>query len=308
MKAVLMVLLMCLPWSVNAGQDDDAWQYQSYKQSKRLPDLHHAVDVKLLPGMAPPKGFALKTGRLLQCKTCHGLDKMDEIPYDQVAIEDPKFLQGGPYQDIEKFCYQCHSDKDNQRPNIHVMVGEKGAIKEQNCLYCHEQVNLRRQEPRQLADVNLRLPIEDVCLGCHLKTPHLNAAEHQEAKPKDKMKKHMQTSIQKHGIILPLSQDGKVICVSCHAPHPPLGVIDGYKNPAGKQIKADLEKIKKGIEYTKHSWDQVYQDDKQQRLADLAFTSGEQYQLSYQRIKTEVLLRLPAKDGSLCLSCHEFER
>jgi len=27
----------------------------------------------------------------------------------------------------------------------------------------------------------------------------------------------------------------------------------------------------------------------------------------YQRLKNEVLLRLPAKDGTLCLSCHEFE-
>ncbi len=308
MRVILILMGLLLSGLVSAEQDPDAWQYQSYKISKRLPDLHHAVDVKLLDTMKPPTEFVLKEGRVLQCKTCHGLNKMDEIPYDKVEVDDPKFLRGGPYEDFEKFCYQCHSDKDNERPNIHVMLDKDGAIKEQNCLYCHEEVNLRRQEPRKLSEVKLRLPIEDVCLGCHLKSPHLNAAEHQEAKPKDKMKKHMKESMRKHGIILPLSKEGKVICVSCHSPHPALGVIDGYKNPAGKQVRADIKQVEKGIEYSKHSWTHVFQADKQQRLDDLAFATGERYQLSYQRIKNEILLRLPAKDGSLCLSCHEFER
>ncbi|MEQ1529704.1 MAG: hypothetical protein ABL925_10330, partial [Methylococcales bacterium] len=308
MRLVFIFLGLMLSWTVFAEQDEYAWQYQSYKQSKRLPDLHHAVDIKLLDTMRPPVEFQLKTGRLLQCKTCHGLDKMDEIPYDKVDLADPKFLRGGPYEDFEKFCYQCHAKKENERPNIHVLIDEKGALKEQNCLYCHQEVNLNRNQPRPLTEVNLRLPIENVCLGCHLKTPHLNALEHQEAKPKDKMKKHMKKSATKHGIILPLAADGKVICVSCHSPHPALGVIDGYKNPAGKQVKADIEQVKKGIEYSKHSWETVFKDDKQQRLDDLAFAGGEHYQLSYQRIKSEVLLRLPAKNGSLCLSCHEFER
>jgi nitrate/TMAO reductase-like tetraheme cytochrome c subunit len=290
-------------WGTCVAGDDD-WQIQSYKQSKRLPDLHHAVDIKLLDPMTPPKSFVLKTGHLLQCKTCHGLEKMDEIPYDKVNKNDPAFLRGGPYRNFEAFCYQCHSKKDNEQPNIHVMLEKNGDIKKQNCLYCHEEVNEQRDKPREQSALKLRLPIEDVCLGCHLKTPHLNALEHQEAKPKDEMKKHMKAEAQKHGIILPLANSGKVICVSCHTPHPD-GVINGKKNPAGTQVKGDVEK---GVEYSKHSWNLIYQADKQERLAMLGLLNEEFYELPYQRIKSEVLLRLPAKDGELCLSCHEFER
>ncbi|NOU12566.1 MAG: hypothetical protein HOO92_01175 [Methylococcaceae bacterium] len=304
MKLVLSLwVLLLMPWTISLAGEDD-WQRQSYKQSKRLPDLHHAVDVKLLEAMMPPEDFVLKTGRLLQCKTCHGLEKMDEIPYDKVNKDAPDFLRGGPYPDFEAFCYQCHNKKDNERPNIHVMLEKNGEIKKQNCLYCHEEVNEQREKPRKPADLKLRLPIENVCLGCHLKTPHLNAPEHQEAKPKDEMKKHMKVEAEKHGITLPLSNAGKVMCVSCHSPHPD-GVIDGKKNPAGRQVLGDVEK---GVEYVKHSWDQVYQADKQERLTLLEQTTRERVELPYKRIKSEVLLRLPAKNGQLCLSCHEFDR
>jgi hypothetical protein len=304
MRILFLLIALLLPWIAGAEEDESAWQYQSYKQSKRLPDLHHAVDIKLLANMRPPLEFELKEGRILQCKTCHGLNNMDEIPYDQVDVTDPKFLRGGPYEDFEKFCYQCHSKKENDRPNIHLMLDESGDIKKDHCLYCHQEVNEKRDQPRQLAVTKLRLPIEDVCLGCHLKTPHMNAVEHQEAKPKQKMKQHMQDSARKQGIILPLAADGKVMCVSCHSPHPE-GVINAASNSAGKQIKGDVEK---GIEYSKHSWDQVYQADKAQRLEDMEIATGELYPLAYERIKSEVLLRLPAKDGKLCLSCHEFDR
>lgn len=307
MKIAVLLLGLWFSWAVQAAQtvqDDDAWMYQSYKQSKRLPDLHHAVDVKLLPEMKPPVEFELKTGRILQCKTCHGLKQMDEIAYDKVNLDDPAFLRGGPYQDLESFCYQCHSKKEHERPNIHVMLDENGAIKEENCLYCHVEVNRHREKPRRIQDTNLRLPVSEVCLGCHLKTPHLNALEHLAVKPKDNMKKHIQDTEKKHGILIPMGSDGKVTCVSCHSPHPE-GVITSLTNPAGKQVKGDVEK---GIEYSKHSWDRVYQADKKDRLEQMALTHGERYAMAYERIKTEVLLRLPAKNGELCLGCHEFDR
>ena len=303
MRFLLLVWLLLLPWTYCVAGEDD-WQTQSYKQSKRLPDLHHAVDIKLLASMHPPAEFELKTGRLLQCKTCHGLEKMAEIPYNKVDKNEPVFLRGGPYHDFEAFCYQCHAKKDNERPNIHVMLEKNGDIKKQNCLYCHEEVNEQRDKPRTTSTLKLRLPIEGVCFGCHLKTPHLNALEHLEAKAKDEMKKHIKEQAKKHGIILPLSKDSKVMCVSCHSPHPE-GVISGKKNPAGQQIKGDVEK---GIEYSKHAWNTVYQTDKQDRLEQLGRLNKMWLEVPYQRIKSEVLLRLPAKNGKLCLSCHEFER
>jgi hypothetical protein len=79
MRFWLLLWALYLPWSWCAAGDDD-WQKQSYKQSKRLPDLHHAVDIKLLDAMHPPAEFELKTGHLLQCKTCHGLKKWMKSP------------------------------------------------------------------------------------------------------------------------------------------------------------------------------------------------------------------------------------
>ena len=86
MSNILLVFLTFITLAVRA---DDDWQYQSYKQSKRLPDLHHAVDIEILQAMQPPPEFELKDGKFLQCKTCHGLERMDEIQYDKVNKDDP---------------------------------------------------------------------------------------------------------------------------------------------------------------------------------------------------------------------------
>jgi len=283
---------------------DDDWQYQSYKQSKRLPDLHHAVDVEILEAMNPPSEFELKEGRFLQCKTCHGLEQMDEIQYDKVDKNDIKFLRGGPYRQLTDFCFQCHEKDEHERPNIHVLLNEQGEIEKNNCLYCHEVVHKERDKPREVEELKLRIPADTLCFACHLKTPHLNAAEHLEAKPEEEMKKHMQQEMEKNGVILPLSKDGKVTCISCHSPHPE-GVIDADKNPAGKQVSGD---VKEGVKYKEHRWQEIVRQDKADRLEDYALTFGDLYELPYGRIEKEVLLRRPAKNGALCLSCHQFER
>lgn len=297
--AIFFLLTISLAW---ADDDPDAWQHQSYQQSKRLPDLHHAVDVKLLDGMEPPLEFELKDGKLA-CKTCHGLENMADTAYDKIDKKAANFLRGGLYPKLQTFCFNCHNKKDHERPNIHEMLDDSGEIKKHNCLYCHEEVHEKRDQRLESSQLKLRLPPEKLCFGCHLKSPHLNAVEHQGAKPKEKMKKHMQQKADDYGVILPLAEDGKVTCISCHSPHPQGVMREG--NPAGAQVSGD---VKKGVAYDKHSWDQVYRDDKRDRLDYLAMMGGESYQLDYQRLKTEVLLRLPAKDGSLCLSCHQFER
>ncbi|MEY2666492.1 MAG: hypothetical protein RLZZ384_663, partial [Pseudomonadota bacterium] len=45
-----LVMFSCLVFADESNQ----WRMQSYAQSKHLPDLHHAVDVKLLENMNPP--------------------------------------------------------------------------------------------------------------------------------------------------------------------------------------------------------------------------------------------------------------
>lgn len=301
MRNILLVFLAVIAVAVRA---DDDWQYQSYKQSKRLPDLHHAVDIEILQAMQPPAEFELKDGKFLQCKTCHGLERMDEIQYDKVNKDDPEFLRGGPYRQLTDFCFQCHEKDEHERPNIHVLLNEQGEIEKNNCLYCHEVVHKDREKPREVEELKLRIPADKLCFACHLKTPHLNAAEHLEAEPEEEMKKHMQEETRKNGIILPLSKEGKVTCISCHSPHPE-GVIDADKNPAGKQVSGD---VKEGVKYKEHPWQEIVRKDKADRLEDYALKYGALYELPYGRIDKEVLLRRPAKNGALCLSCHQFDK
>lgn len=303
MKIWFFLFLIC---NFAFADESTDWQTQSYKQSKHLPDLHHVVDVKLLDEMQPPAEFVLKEDRKIGCKTCHGLEKIAETPYDKIDKKAPDFLRKDGYKKLETFCSNCHDKKAHERPNIHLMQNDDGTIKKENCLFCHSEINEQREKLRLLVDTHLRLPPEKVCLGCHLKTPHFNAVEHTDANLKTleqskssakNMKARLKKTETEQGVHLPLSENDEVLCLTCHSPHAK-GVL-GEKNPASNQVNGD---IKKGVEYEKHSWSEVMEADKRERLEKIGNVLP-----SYQRLKNEVLLRLPAKDGTLCLSCHEFE-
>jgi hypothetical protein len=75
--------------------------------------------------------------------------------------------------------------------------------------------------------------------------------------------------------------------------------------PAGKQVED--APLKEGVSYQPHPWSTIFAEDKKERLKELAEASGQTLSLEYQRIKTEVLLRLTAKNGELCLACHKFK-
>jgi len=277
----------------------------SYESTKKLPPLHHAVDIPYPDDWRQPDELPLSTERKLECRTCHGLKNMERRLYEGIDTKAKDFLRGGPYPRLERFCYRCHDPEEFERPNIHIMLDDKGELREDHCTYCHEELHKERDRPLERSEYKLRLPPEKLCYGCHLKTPHFNALEHQASKPKEKMRKHLREAAERQGILLPLSESGTVMCATCHTPHQ-YGVIDPGRNPAGKQV--DNHDLEEGVRYRDHPWNRVVREDKQRRLAVLNRETGEQFNLDYRRIDREVLLRLPARDGSLCLSCHEFER
>ena len=301
MRRLILVFLL-LTIGLTAAVADDK---PTYRKTKQLPDLHHAVGLLLEEDMKTPRDWPLDDDKRLQCPTCHGQKNMEDKPFDDVDKKAADFLRGGPYDHLEDFCAQCHDPKKHERPNIHLMLKADGNIDEQHCTYCHQEVQEQRNQPHQRDDWKLRLPPEKLCYGCHLKTPHLNALQHQATKPNDRIKKRMKESVEKSGAFLPLSEDGKVMCVTCHSPHPP-GVIDPARNPAGKQIQtAD---VKEGTHYRDSAWNRIVQQDKQRRLDEMKEKTGESLTLTYRRIDKEVLLRQPARNGKLCLSCHDFDR
>ncbi len=284
--------------SFNAG----GFEYINKEGEKReMPELHHILDVELLDTMKPPKEFELGENRTLQCTTCHGIKAIETIPIDEVDKEDENFLRGGRYRKLTDFCYNCHQKKANTRNNIHILLDENDQIIEHKCKYCHEEVQ-DQNEAKTIDEVKLRLPAEILCYGCHLRTPHLNSIDHLVVL-KDKKLAQWKLTTQEKKIYMPLTKEGKIMCVTCHAPHQK-GVLKASL-PSAKQVE-DVA-LKEGILYKKHPWAEVYAADKKTRLEAFNQKTGENLRLEYKRIKAEVLLRLPAKNGELCLSCHTFD-
>lgn len=272
-------------------------------ESEEMGRLHlHPVDIKVPNGMTPPEDFPLGPGRTLICETCHAIKGLKETPYKEIDRDAPGFLRGGSYTDLADFCFRCHEKTDYKRQSIHRMLDEKGRLIKEGCLYCHMEVP-DPEVVRDTGDVKFRLPPEELCIGCHLKTPHLNALNHLK-EPEKEMKMVIKRSEQKFGIILPLDSKGRIMCATCHSPHE-RGVIR-TDIPAGRQV-ADTD-LEEGISYVESRWNEVFTADKQKRLRELSKITGRDLDLKYMKIKKEVLLRLPAKDGTLCRACHRFRR
>jgi len=266
-----------------------------------LPPLHHVVRLKPSKAIKVPDEFPLNDKGQIDCDTCHGIEDIEDIPFDEVDKEDPKFFRNGPYLVLTDFCYSCHDKEPYERLNIHKQRLDDGSLDEKNCEYCHTEPPDPEKEIRR-DELEFRLPPQMLCVGCHLKTPHLNAFNHL-VEPDEEKLEQIKEAEKMHQIILPLDDEGKIMCATCHSPHEP-GVIPKDK-PAGRQV-ADAS-VEDGVSYVDHEWNDVFSEDKQERLDELNKHEKEPTQLSYQRIESEVLLRLPAKDGTLCLACHSFE-
>ncbi|BCG66053.1 MAG: hypothetical protein methR_P3929 [Methyloprofundus sp.] len=271
-------------------------------EKPELPPFHHIVGIKPSKAINVPEKFTLGDEGELVCATCHGLKDIDKTPVEKVDTKSADFLLGGHYRKITGFCYRCHDEKKTTRENIHVMLDEQGEIKKKNCTFCHEEVP-DREKKLEVADLKLRLSMQQICYGCHLKDPHFNSVEHQVKPAQKEMLERIEKNSKELNIIVPLSEKQEVLCVSCHTPHQ-YGVIDPEK-PAGNQVQID--DLEKGIEYEEHPWSQVFSEDKAVRLDEFNQLHNMQVEFSYQRIVQEALLRLPAKDGQLCLVCHDFK-
>ena len=270
-------------------------------EKQPLPPLHHVVGIPVPEKMQLPEAFKLDEKGRLNCQTCHGLKDIEETPLEQVDRDDEHFFRAGPYRKLSDFCYQCHDQKAYKRPNIHQQIDQQGGLIEQKCLFCHEkQLDIDKEyEPEAW---QLRRKPQQLCVGCHSSSPHLNALEHiQEVD--DELFEKIREAEQNLALLLPL--DGRRIqCITCHSPHQS-GVLNKH-NPAASQV-ADRT-VDKGVGYIEHSWNQVFQQDKKKRLSEYARLHERPPILNYQKLQFEVLLRLSAKNGELCDVCHSFKK
>ena len=266
----------------------------------KLPPLHHVVDVEASINISIPDSFPTNKKGQIDCNTCHAVKDIKDIPLDEVDKNVKDFFRGGAYSSLSDFCYQCHQKKGYKRENIHQLIDADGELKKQKCLFCHVETPDPKSD-YQREDFKFRVPPQKLCIGCHLKTPHINANTHL-LEVNDEMLERIRKYEKKNQLSIPL--DGKrITCISCHTVHEK-GVLDNQKLAAKQVQEQDIEM---GVGYEQHSWNKVVQKDKKSRLQKLYKDSDKKIEITYQRLTHEILIRLPAKDGSLCMVCHKFD-
>lgn len=176
-------------------------------------DLRHPTDVAPADAMRArmPGTFPLTEGKA-SCVTCHSFEVL-------CAPEKPPVssLRGAPYADRTAFCFRCHDDKQYERLNPHHQLDEAGRIVTEKCLYCH--VKKPDETRATLSSVKLIGGMEMLCRGCHNLGEAHPAGKPHYVKPDLEYLLRMRQIEKQYGIILPLGEDGRITCITCHNPH-----------------------------------------------------------------------------------------
>jgi hypothetical protein len=155
------------------------------------------------------------------CTTCH-----DHVCRERIDPKNPRFLRGAPYLTFTEFCYRCHPKAGVGGLSPHEQVNEDGEIVSTTCTFCHRVIP---EDPeggdfREEDLLYLRTPVE-LCFGCHDMGPHPAGRNHLVELRAD-MPERLREYEEKHKVRLPLDQEGRVVCSTCHNPHAK-GVLRG---------------------------------------------------------------------------------
>ena len=197
----------------------------------------HVVDITPSPTLVRriPSDFPLARGTLT-CLSCHDVAQncragQQPSPFGQAL------LRGGRTPDPLLFCFRCHAP-ENYRPfNPHHQL-EAGKPKTDTCLWCHVDAPPVDSQPREGASYGLRARAAALCRNCHVVAQSHPVAAHMSATPSAAMMQYMSAYEMKSKMRLPFAQlleiaraakrvprsipldeDGRITCYSCHNPH-----------------------------------------------------------------------------------------
>ena len=145
------------------------------------------------------------------CISCH---KPPEC-LGALGRENPRFLRGGPYNSVEEFCARCHEGKNFSTLNPHDQIDESGEVYQKKCLYCHVAVPNVSAGAEGLRYTDT---LTALCVSCHQTGPHPSGGDH--LKPLNKtMLLKLREYEERRMVRLPLEDENRVTCVTCHNPH-----------------------------------------------------------------------------------------
>ena len=174
----------------------------------------HPVDIRPSPEKKKrmPPSFPLQDGKLT-CRTCH-----DIYLQCQKRRFERNSLRGAPYARRVDFCHNCHILKKYEQPDPHQQLNSSGEVIVETCLFCH--LEKPDEKHATFKDVILIGDIELLCRRCHhIAGNHSGNADHMGIRPSADGLKRIKAIEKKYNVRLPLDENGKMTCITCHNPH-----------------------------------------------------------------------------------------
>ncbi len=185
-----------------------------------------------------PDGWPAPGGKL-GCVTCHDVVQACNRNVRRPAF-NPAMLRDYAGPNVLDHCARCHvaaARTQGQRYNPHRMFDEQGRLQTQACAFCHTSEMDFSAAQRQFDRTGLPFLRTDgisMCVGCHrthqdyFEPGHIGlrvepefAASMRERQPPLTHGHTPATQPTRSGAdLLPLADGGRVVCSTCHNPHP----------------------------------------------------------------------------------------
>lgn len=178
------------------------------------PGYCHPIEISGKEGkiLNLPADFPVKNGKST-CNTCHDIYKQC-----QKRLFDRNMLRGEPYPRKTDFCYKCHDRKNYKELDVHHQINTDGKMIINLCLYCHEKKP--DEKTATYKEITFIGDLTALCQRCHqIRGNHPANFDHIGVTPSATGVNRMEAMKVKFDIILPLTKDGKMTCITCHNPH-----------------------------------------------------------------------------------------